>query len=77
METAIQTKRTWQTGEQPTEAEMKEFCRRFSAEEWASLIKNDLFVRQYDKDLNLMAVAAEMILNEKPVFKLKDIKLNT
>ena len=64
----------YQIGEEPTVEEMKSFCGRFNSSEWVKLAGNDVFVQNYDKDLNLVAVAAEMILDDKKVTTINDVE---
>lgn len=65
---------TYQKGNEPTVSEMEKFSERFSGEEWAKLITNKVFVSNYDKDLNTLALASEMILAGRYVGSLNDIK---
>ena len=64
----------YQEGVEPTAEEMREFCKRYNSEEWGKLVENNIFVQNYGSDLNLVAVAAEMILDNKPVTTVKDVR---
>jgi hypothetical protein len=68
------TKNIYQEGELPTITEMKSFSSRFKTDEWDRLISNEVFVKNYDKDLNRLAIAAEMILAGRYVGSLKDVR---
>lgn len=65
---------TYQAGELPTVSEMEDFAKRFKPEDWEKLIQNTVFVKTYDKDLNAMAIASEMILADRYVGSLSDLK---
>lgn len=63
----------YQEGNEPTATEMEHFASRYTAEQWATLIANEIFVKNFDKNLDTMAVCAEMLLNRKRVNSLKDV----
>lgn len=65
----------YQKGNEPTSDEMKSFAARFKDDQWNKLIKSPVFVEQYDKDLNLLAVGAELILSlKRPINTLKQLR---
>lgn len=68
--------KNYQKGELPTVEEMKEFSNRFSKDDWKKLTNNVVFLKYYDKNLNAVAIAAEMILAGKYVGSFSDIKLS-
>ena len=64
-----------QKGKSPTAHEMKQFAERYSTAQWSKLCLNEFFLKYYGEDLNMLAIAAEMILNDKPVNKLSDVRI--
>jgi len=67
-------KTNYQKGKEPTAAEMVNMVKSYTPKQWEVLISNETFVQNFDKDLNLMAIAAEMILNNRRVLNLNDVK---
>ena len=67
-------KTNYQKGKEPTAAEMVNMAKSYTPKHWEVLISNETFVQNFDKDLNLMAIAAEMILNNRRVLNLNDVK---
>jgi|TARA_R110000787_G_scaffold336_8_gene1208 hypothetical protein len=67
-------KTNYQKGKEPTAAEMVNMAKSYTPKQWEVLISNETFVQNFDKDLNLMAIAAEMILNNRRVLNLNDVK---
>jgi hypothetical protein len=65
-------KTNYQEGVEPTIDEMKTFSEQYSPEEWALLIKNSFFIKNYDKNLNLVSTAAARILKNLPVYSKTD-----
>ncbi len=61
-----------QEGDVPTIEEMKQFADQYSMEEWALLINNSFFIKNYDKNLNLVKSAANRILKHLPVYSKAD-----